>query len=184
MSMALYPTRFYAPTYYTPYYFPSLVTGGGDPGPGISPYRDRDTFSAVVAALKGMGEFADVAFGTTLEHRAAGVDRTPAAVITPETWVEVDDVDPAQIVRKVTYMLTLVVRDDDPAARFDTLDRLTSLAQNAIDGSDLGGTCLPALTLLRGGQFDPKSKFPEQAVILHGEFTTLIPSMTSHDTQF
>jgi hypothetical protein len=116
-----------------------------------------------------------------LERRAAGADRTPAAVITPESWAEIDDVDPAQIVRKVTYTLTLVVREEDPGARYDALDRLTCLAQNAIDGRDLGGACLPALTLLRRGRFDTGSRFPEQAVILHGEFTSLIPSLTGHN---
>ncbi len=180
------PARFFAPTYYSPFYFPSLVTGGGAPapGPGASPYRDRDAFGAIVAALTATGEFADVAFGTTLDRRAAGADRTPAAVITPDTWAEVDDVDPFQLVRRVTFTLTLVVRDEDPAARFDALDRLTNVAQNAIDGSDLGGTSLPALTLLRRGRFDPTSKHPEQGVILQGEFTFLIPSMTGHDTSY
>ena len=182
--MSSVPTRFFARTYYTPYYFPSLVADGGSPGSGVSPFRDMDAFGAIAAALTATGEFADVAFGTTLERRAAGADGIPAAVITPESWAEVDDVDPVQLVRRVTYMLTLVVRDEDPAARFDALDRLTSLAQNAIDGSDLGGACLPALTLLRRGRFDPGSKFPEQAVILQGEFTFLIPSLTGHDPSY
>lgn len=180
--MATPPGRFFAPTYYTPYYFPPLVTAGGSPGPGFSPSRDTNAFGAIVAALKATREFADVAFGTTDERRAAGADLTPAAVLMPESWAELDDTDPSPLVRKVTYTLTLVVRADDPGARFDALDRLTSVAQNAIDGSDLGGACLPALTLLRRGRFDPGSKFPEQAVILHGEFTSLIPSLTGHDS--
>ncbi|MCA1684595.1 MAG: hypothetical protein LC745_01135, partial [Planctomycetia bacterium] len=108
----------------------------------------------------------------------------PAAVITPEGWDELDDADPVQLVRRASYTLTLVARDEDPAARYDTFDRLTSVAQNAIDGKDLGGGCLPSLTLLRRGRFDPGSRHPEQGVILHGEFTSLIPSLTGHDPSY
>ena len=70
-----------------------------------------------------------MAFGTTLANAGPRAwTSTPAAVITPDAWAEVDDVDPVEVVRKVTYTLTLAVRDDDPASRFDALDRLTSLA--------------------------------------------------------
>ncbi len=182
--MATFPVLFFAPTFYSPFYFPSLVASGGSAGSAVSPFRDNDAFGAMVTALTATGEFADVAFGTTLDRMAAGADLMPAAVITPESWTEIDDVDPVWLVRKVTYTLTLVVRDDDPVARFDALDRLTSLAQNAIDGSGLGGTCLPALTLLRRGRFDPNSKHPEQGVIIHGECAFLIPSLTGHDSSY
>jgi hypothetical protein len=182
--MSTPPDRFFAPTYYSPFYFPSLVTDGGAPPPAAPRYRDMDAFGAIVAALTATGEFADVAFGTTLDRWAAGADQTPAAVITPDSWAEVDDVDPVQLVRRVAFLLTLVVRDEDPAARFDALDRLTTVAQNAIDGRDLGGTNLPALTLLRRGRFDPNSQPPEQGVILRGEYTFLIPSMTGHNSSY
>ena len=182
--MPSYPVRYFAPTFYSPYYFPSLVGGAGSAGTGVSPFRDSHAYGAIAAALTATGAFADVAFGTTLERRAAGADRTPAAVITPDAWAELDDVDPVEIVRRVFFTLTLVVRDEDPVARFDALDRLTSVAQNAIDGSDLGGATLPALTLLRRGRFDPGSRHPEQGVILHGEFTFLIPSLTGHDPSY
>ena len=64
-------------------------------------------------------------------------------MITPDTWFETDDCDPVVIVRHVSFTLTLVARDEDPLTRYQTLDRLTCISLNAIDGSDLGGVCLP-----------------------------------------
>ena len=182
--MSSFPTQFFAPTFYTPFYFPSLVTTGGGTTIGLDgpPNSDGEAFASIAAALTATREFGDVTFGTTLECRAAGADRVPAAVITPNTWAELDDVDPIELVRKVCFTLTILVRDDDPLARYAALDRLTRIAQNAIDGSDLGGGCLPDLTILRDGRFDSSSRFPEQSVILSGEFAYLILSQTGHQT--
>ncbi|MGE3822043.1 MAG: hypothetical protein AB7I30_21730, partial [Isosphaeraceae bacterium] len=142
--------------------------------------RDRDGFDAVVVALRSTGVFAEVFFGTDAERRAGGVDRTPAAVVTPESWVEDDGVDPIDLVRTVTFTVTLVARGNDPSERFDLLDRLGSVAQNAIDGEPLGGVCVPALTKLRRGVFDQDSVHPEQRVSLQGEFSYLVPSLDGH----
>ena len=85
-----------------------------------------------------------MAFGTTLDRRAAGADRMPRPRSSPRTAGPRSTTSTrSDLVRRVTFTLTLVVRDEDPAARFDALDRLTSVAQNAIDGSDLGGAACP-----------------------------------------
>ena len=49
-----------------------------------------------------------------------------------------------------------------------------------INGSDLGGGCLSPLTRVRRGAFDPAAVYPEQRVVLQGEFTYLIPSPNDH----
>jgi hypothetical protein len=174
------PVRYFAQAYFSRYYFPSLSTGDPTPQQGGVPYSDRDAYAALTAVLNSTGMFADVAFGTTADRRPAGADLTPIAVITPVWWAEADDVDPFVIVRRVAFDLTVIVRDEDPVARFEMLDQLTELVQDAIDGADLGGGCLPALTMLRRGDYDPNPVYPEQRVFLRGEFTYLIPSLNGH----
>jgi hypothetical protein len=175
------PARFFAPTFFSPYYFPSLVAAGRQ-GSGVSAYRDRDAFVAILAALSATGEFADVFFGTTPDDRAGGADRTPAAVVTPESWTEDDETDPIVFVRRVSFKISLIVRDEDPLTRFDSLDRLSSVVQNALDGTDLGGGCLAALTKMRWGLFDADARHPEQRVVLRGEFAYLISDLDDHNT--
>ena len=97
-------------------------------------------------------------------------------------WTESDETDPCLLIRRVVYQLSLLVRDEDSSRRIEQLDRLSSVAQNTLDGSDLNGGCLPALTKLRQGKFDQGLRHPEQRVVLDGEFTYLVPSYTGHDT--
>src|SRR5579883_1804641 len=160
---------YYAPTYFSPFYFTPLDPSALE-GLTPAPYRDRDAFEAIVAALSATGEFADVLTGAFNNQNDIGADRSPVAVILPEEWVEHDDVDPSFIVRQVSYTLILQVRLEDPAQRFDSLDRLSSLVLNTLDGSDLGGGCLPALTRIRRGNYDSSSRYPEQRLVLFGEF--------------
>jgi hypothetical protein len=177
------PSLYFAPTFFSPFYFPPL----SPPGSGVSEltvlgYRDRDAYAAIIAALVVTGEFAEVVFGCPIDHTSIGADRFPLAVIVPSDWAEVDDVDPTVNVRRVTYTLTLVVRDEEAGQRFQLLDRLTSVVQDAIDGADLNGGCLGALTKLRRGRFESRPKHPEQWVVLTGEFAYLVPTEAGHDT--
>lgn len=175
------PARYFAPTFFSPFYFPSLVRDGGA-GAAAPPYRDQDAYASIAAALGATGAFAGVFFGVTADTLTAGAGQLPAAVITPDLWFETDDTDPVVIVRRVSFLLTLIVRDDDPVLRFHKLDLLSSLAQNAIDGSDLGGGCLAALTKTRWGRFGTTPAYPEQSVVLHGEFTYLVPGWDGRST--
>ena len=177
----MFAQSYFSPTYYPPTYFTSPGAGSGPPPPPASGYRDRDAYAALVAALAATGEFAEVAFGVMMVRAVEGPDRIPLAVVTPSSWAEVDVSDPIIDVRHVSYTLTLVVRDEDAAERFRQLDRLTSIVQDALDGSDLGG-CLPALTKIRRGRLDPQARHPEQRMILAGEFTYLISTQAGHDT--
>ena len=175
--------RYFAPTYFSPFYFTPLVAPGEDgAGTAVTPYRDMDAYGSILSALRQTGAFAEITFGVTPDRRPSGADRTPAAVVTPDVWSETDDTDPVVVVRRVSYALTLIVRDDDPVARYDLLDRLSCVAQNAVDGTDLGGGCLAALTRTRRGRFDTASTNPEQGVVLLGEFTYLITTLNGHGT--
>jgi hypothetical protein len=158
--------------------------------PPAPPYRDRDAYAAILSALKATGVFAEVDFGTSLDEAAIAADRVPLTVVTPVEWAELDDADPMVYLRRVVFSLVIVVRDEDASQRFEQLDRLTSVVQDAIDGSDLGGGCIPALTVIRRGRYSVMrrgnssalSNHPEQRVSLIGEFTYLIPAQIGHDT--
>ena len=179
----MFAQGYFSPSYFSPMYFASSDSGSGGgtgpPAPTVG-YRDRDAYAAIVAILGASGEFADVAFGLPLDRAVISPHRIPLAVVSPAGWVEVDDVDPIVNVRQVSYTLTLVVRGEDGYGRFQQLDRLTSVVQDALDGSDLGG-CLPGLTKLRKGRPDPDARHPEQRLILTGEFTYLIFTQAGHD---
>jgi hypothetical protein len=178
-------SHYFAPSFFSPYYFPSLTGGpGGKGGVPDAPYRDSDAYAALVITLVSTGEFADVFFGTTAEEIATDADLNPVVVITPEEWSEFDDADPTVVLRHVFYTLTIIVRAAEPLARNRALDRLSCIAQNAIDGSDLGGGCLPPLTKLGRGRYEPQSQPPDQSVVLHGTFTYLIDSLTGHSTNY
>lgn len=175
-------SQFFAPTYFSPFYFPPLLLKKPDtpPAEDETTYGDRDAFRQMTKALKALGVFADVIFGTTADRRPSGADATPVLVVTPVGWEETDEVDPTELLRRVFFKLTVVVRDEDPLTRFEQLDELSSLVQDAVDGSDLGGGALPALTTLRRGTYDANPIHPEQRATLHGEFSYLIQSAQGH----
>jgi hypothetical protein len=178
------PALYFAPTFFSPYYFPPLAPWAGQAGvPGPAGYRDRDAFDAIVSALASTGEFADVLYGYPPDLGVVSAGAAPSAIVTPERWAEYDDVDPTVIVRQVSFTITLLVRDEDAGRRYDDLDRLSSVVANVLDGSSLNGGCMPALTMIREGQFDASSRHPEQRLRLRGEFSYLVPSFTSHTTQ-
>lgn len=182
--MSATAARFFAPTYFSPYYFAPLVSNTGGSGASSSAYRDKDAFASIVKTLKETGEFADVVFGVTAALRPGGADSAPVSVVMPESWVETDDADPILLVRRIFYTVTIVARAEDPVARFDSLDRLSCVVQNVLDGADLGGGCLAALTKTRWGSFEAASSFPEQSVVLHGEFAYLVPTMDGRNTTY
>ncbi len=143
-------------------------------------YRDRDAFAAILAALSATGEFATVGFGTPAEIDVIGADRLPAAVVLPVGWTETRDTD-TSAVRRVSYRLTLVVRGDSGNERYQRLDRLTAVSQNAVEGSDLGGGCLSVLTRLAAGQLELALKRLEARAVLTGEFTYSVPNIQTRD---
>jgi hypothetical protein len=177
------PGPYFAPDFFSPFYFAPLLSINSDPpDEPEGPYRDCNAFAAVIAALDATNEFACVVFGMTANRRPVGSDLAPVAVITPDRWSESDDADPSVVLRQVVFSLTLIVREEASTYGFDQLDRLTCLAQNAIEGSDLGGGSLKTLTRVRSGSYDTEAPYPEQRVVLRGEFAYLIPTPNSHFT--
>ena len=148
----------------------------------MTAFRDRDAFAAILQSLKSTGEFADIAFPLPLDASPIGADRAPLAVVVPVEWVQSPDASSNAMLRRVSYTLIIVARAEEPRDRFETLDRLTSIAQNALEASTLGGFCIPMMSHLRIGKFDASSRHPELRLAVTGEFAYMIDSANGHST--
>ncbi len=181
---------YFAPTYFPPNYFPPayfgslgaipIAPGGG--GLPLSAYRDRDAFAAILNSLWATSEFAEVVFPGPLDSSPVGADRSPLVVVVPVQWTEQPDASSSALIRHVSYSLVVVARHEDPRRRFDIADRLGSIVQNTLEGSSLGGSCVPTQTQVRLGVIDVKSRHPELRVTLTGTFAYTIATPNSHDT--
>ena len=148
----------------------------------MSAYRDRDAFAAILNALWSTTEFAEVVFPGPLDSSPVSAGRSPLAVVVPVEWTEQPDASTSAMLRHVTYSLIVVARDEDARQRFDLADRLSSIVQNTLEGSTLGGNCVPSLTQVRRGVLDVKSRHPELRVTLTGTFCYSLATPNSHDT--
>ncbi len=174
---------YFDPDYFSPYYFGSLgaisPSGGGSP---MTAFRDRDAFAAILQNLKSTGEFADIVFPALPNSSPVGADRTPLAAVIPVEWSETPDASSDSMLRRVTYTLVLIVRAEEPRDRFEIIDRLTSISQNALAGVALGGFCMAGMSQLRIGRFDPNARHPELRLGITATFGYLIDSPNGHST--
>ena len=145
-------------------------------------YRDRDAFNAILSALDSTGAFAEVLIADPLDVSSLAASMLPLAAVAPAGWSEVADSNPGQALRKVAFTVALIARDDDPTERFSTLDLLSSIAANALDGSDLGGGCIAASTRLVQGEYLPGKSRPEGQLALTGSFAYAVALVDGHDT--
>lgn len=163
-------------------YFPSDYFDSIDPlGAELADVSDREAYATIVGLLATTRQFADVLFGKPLASWPASAATSPVAVVVPHGWSEAEDSDPSTLIRSVSYELTLAVRGDDPWASFDQIDRLSCLAQNLLDGADLGGRTLASLTRLGGGRLVSSTPFSDQHLTMHGEFTYPISRLVGRD---
>ena len=168
-----------APAYFPPSYFYgglSASTPVPTPVPVVTVPQGRDqaAYLALLALLGTTGVFEEVIFGAATQRGLAGADSYPLAVLTPKGWEESDDFDPMLIVRRVSFVITIVVKSEDASPQFELLDQLASSVENVVDRSDLDGTCLSPLTRIRAGRYEYSGHYPEQSVDLEGEFASLI----------
>lgn len=165
-----------------------LLTGGLGSRPVVPPgslaQRDMHVWRAIVHAISDTDAFDAVLIGERPSGRGQfGADRTPAAIVTPTTGAELDawddfsDVEPRV---DGAFFLTIVVRDEDAARRFATLDRLRQVASNAISGRSLAGLTVAGLTRLRSWTFEGDGS-PEKHLVIRGEYAYLVPGDTARD---
>ncbi len=140
--------------------------------------QDRDAYAVIVATLEGTGAFAAVRFGGEAEAVASlSTGQLPLILLTPGSWQEIDHVDPLVATRLVNYALTIYVQGSDTFERFQVAERLRGMIQEHLDGSDLGGGCLPALTRLRKGGPEPNPEAFETRYQIHGTFGYVVPDV-------
>lgn len=163
-----------APTYFSPSYFYGLAAFAVPASPTQPTGRDGASYAAILSLLAATGVFQESILGAATQRSQAGSDSYPLVVLTPKGWEETDDYDPALILRKVSFEVTIVVKSQDGTYQINELDQLSSMVQKVIDRSDLGGTCLSPLTRIRAGRFDCSTHYPEQVIKLEGEFSSLI----------
>lgn len=144
--------------------------------------RDRDAFAALLNALAATSEFAEVRLQSSLNFPPVGADRSPSAIIVPVAWQEQSDSAIGAVIRRVAYTVALIVRREDALERFETLDRLSAVVQNTLEGEKFGGFCLAPMSLVRRGRYDDASRYPELRLVLDGEFSYTIPSPKAHNT--
>lgn len=143
--------------------------------------RDSDVYDAMRTLLEQTDAFTAVGWsGEGIEDGPRSADLARLAVLTHVSADELDDVDPVEIVRKVSFKLEITAREEDPAERAKTLDRLQAAARKAVNGKSLAGLTLPALTMLRRETLGPV-KHPNQTLTLTGEFAYLISGYDGHD---
>lgn len=161
-------SSYLAPTYFPPSYF--AVGGGSPPGSGGSAaVRDRDVFQRLVEVVEATGEFSEVVYllpGTEPEP----ADHNPVLGVVPRGWEETDSGDGAGLTRSVRYQIWIIVKDLEPQVRYDWGDRLACLVQNLLDGSSLGGACIPALSVLRHGTIPKTTDANALTLVLDGTF--------------
>ena len=166
--------------YNAPRYFPPSYFYGGSSAPISVPVVpgpqgcDQIPYTALLDLLVGAGVFEEVIYGAATRRGQAGADSYPLAVLTPKGWEESDDFDPALILRRVSFAITIVIKSQDASLRYDLLDQLSSTIQHVVDRSDLDGSCLPPLTRIRAGRYEYSTHYPEQSIELEGEFSSLI----------
>jgi hypothetical protein len=135
--------------------------------------NDGTILDDIAARLEATGAFDAVQRGALPEQYGQGSAALKMAVVAAGTWEESDTSDDPTIpqsYRQSTWNLTLLVRQDDPAIRENTLTELLTASQGALDGQALGGGTIPALSRLRRGTYQTPVA-PEQRMTVRGEFS-------------
>lgn len=162
-------SRFLAPRYFAESYF-GTVDACQERGMVFGLSNDFDALTRIETLLRESGEFALVAFPERSSRANPPAQLTPSVGIVPVSWRESDDANPDVVLRVVQFDLVLTVRSVDVRAGVQRLFRLATIAQNRLDGSDLGGQTLQGRTRVSIGVLDQNSTSPELKLTLRGEF--------------
>lgn len=173
--------------YFPASYFPPTYFGlaGVDPGapPPVAVGHDWDIMEDIQTRLEATGQFDGVHLTGPPTYQQVAASEDVTAWLQLVDWDEDDsrdDLDNVEVTRRVHWTLTIAVRFAEGERRDRELSRLTSVAQNALNGKSLAGITLPGLTRLRRGRFDEPNT-PERRTIITGEFLYLIEGFGGHD---
>lgn len=132
---------------------------------------DRDAYAALIAALEATGAFRLVAMDGA---EAGGLAASPSAFVAPGPWADGDTDDPATVLRRSTYRITLRVRAAGAIGRFAEADRLAGIVVRALAGATLGGGAIPQLSRIGRGACRPSAVDGEATCELDGAFSYLV----------
>lgn len=155
-----------------------LITLTGDKyGP------DNDIFQDIQDRLIALGVFAPdgVEFGSPAEVLQRSARQYPCAAIQWTRFNEPSRFDFGDKIRSVGFSITLVVREEEPRRRHQSLSVLCAKVQNAIDGKSLASKTFPAMTQLNTGIYQPNPNHPEQRLVLSGTFTYEVVGYDARD---
>lgn len=150
----------------------------------VVPPRDDRVLLAARALLDATGQFSRVECGHGPEDWDFSAEDRAYALLWIEDQDEIDDgmsgVE-ADIVHSAVYMLRIAVRDEGPAARLERLQRLGSVAKNALDGVSIGGITFPGFTKLRLARREAGARHPDSWRTHRGEWRYLVAGFGGHD---
>lgn len=157
---------------------PPLLSADADPGPAEA--RDDDIYADIRARLEALGVFSAV---DVFEPGGpeASADADYLATVLPGDTEDTDDVDAVAIVRRGRYTVKIEVRDYEPGPRFRTLNRLSNLACNALNGVSLAGETLPPWTMIRRANATTPAGVTG-AAILTGEWAQIVMGYDGFNT--
>lgn len=162
---------FFAPSFFSPWYFPSLTSASTDQTPAVAYSGDHVALTNLLLLLRATKSFGTVILGQQRPPGQIQARDYPLIVISPSEWLEQDDADPVLILRTVKLSISIVVRDDSYPSAYKSLDRLGLLTQKAFEASSLGGITVPPLNKISRGSYDTQRVYPEFALALTGQFS-------------
>jgi hypothetical protein len=152
-----------------------LSTTGGLGFPDAQPrwmLRERDVRRAVRDTLEASGYFDGIYLGSLPEQRGRSSGDLTAATIEPISTRETDHWDASPTAAAdltATLRITVMARDADEEIRDETAERLVNIANNALNGSTLGGLAMPQFTQVQGWTWLP-AVAPERRIRVEFRF--------------
>mgnify|MGYP000906379969 CR=1 FL=1 len=151
--------------------------------PTPAPYRDRDFLRAIAKRLNDTGQFDAVTTSGPPEDRGQSAENLKLAGLELASFIEVSaESDYAALPqrRTVSYTLHLYVRNPDPDARDDELDRLAQVAGNALTFAGLLSENAPDLCTCGRGNYGAGTSV-ERRLTMYGSFVYLIPDTNARN---
>lgn len=149
----------------------------------VDGYRDSDILDAIEAALEATGEFDGIYRCSASELSGKPADDLRAVCLEPmvesdnDLWDSYSD-GPMELV-SAQAAITLIVRHQDARVRDRLVDRLKSVARNALNGRSLCNLTLPDFTRFASFQ-SQKPKPPERMVRGTFAYRYLVDSFTNY----
>lgn len=132
-------------------------------------------YNGILSGLTASRSFGAVVLDVS-GWESGGSEPAPLAILSPGAWADSMTDDPSTILRRASYRVVLIVRADDPRARFAESNRLAGKATALLIGADFGNGCLPSLSRIERGEYRDAPGSGEASCELRGTFSFLVTS--------